>query len=617
MRDQRVFEFQDLLLQAVDARLGGIPHRLCFGKVDLCGLRLNQHGQIMALRRIGLQPAPAANRGLEVHEPAIKPRLRQRRRQVADQRRSPAPLGNRALRRVVGGIEVKVRHVSDQPVRPAGLRQAGLLAGHEFQRAMRAEMQHRMRAEILAQVAVEGGEGVGRREALLEQQPHRVAFIAEGGLDADEDIVETLAQNVDARTIRLLASGSRAPLGLDLVQVLLTTHMVIGGNAVDHIGIAAEALGISFQDARLKLIDGGGHLHLVAIGLHCLQRVEQRLEHREESGGAHRTRIGREVEQHDGDLALRLLRLAQRHQLRHTARQHGGALGMHAHAALAIIEPAAPAEHHAARSAVEFGDGDHHGGLDRVQPALGAFPFFQRLEFHGLCGEIGHVQPRQHLFGTLGVIVGRPADEREAAERDQRINRRLATLHEEALDGGALVEACGEGGDHLEAPRFEGRDHAIIMRRVAREHVGAHQQQPHGALAHGGRGWKLVRRLAHTTGKAGVIDAHFRVGLRILEADGLAQALARSLGEFRHEEAHHVADVLFRARQPILHGQEIGPHVLSGAGDEAQDLGQPLQHGQLLFARRRLLGRVVGLGAAQLLQQADDRPLRTTHVEAP
>ena len=73
-------------------------------------------------RALRLEAAPALERGLQVEQAAIEPGLRDRRRQVADQRRRRAALGDRALGRVVGGVEVEVRQVADQPVRPAARR---------------------------------------------------------------------------------------------------------------------------------------------------------------------------------------------------------------------------------------------------------------------------------------------------------------------------------------------------------------------------------------------------------------------------------------------------------------------------------------------------------------
>ena len=51
-----------------------------------------------------------------------------------------------------------------------------------------------------------------------------------------------------------------------------------------------------------------------------------------------------------------------------------------------------------------------------------------------------------------------------------------------------------------------------------------------------------------------------------------------------HQEVDHVRDVLLGAGEPVLQRQEIGAHVLRGAGDEAQDLRQPAQHLHLLRA---------------------------------
>ena len=288
---------------------------------------------------------------------------------------------------------------------------------------------------------------------------------------------------------------------------------------------------------------------------------------------------------------------------------------MNPHAALALVGHRTAAEHHAAGRAIELRNGDHHGGLDRVQAALGVFPLLQRLEFDGLGGEIGHIEARQHVLGGARIIVGGAAHQREARQRDQRVDCWLAVLHEKALDRRALVEARGEGGDHFQPARLEGGDHAIIMRGVARQHVGAHQQQADRALGAGRLRGQGVRPFAHPSAQARVIDAHFRIGLGLAEGDAL-QVLARAIGEFRNEEAHQLADVLFRTRQPVLHRKEIGPHVLCRARNEAQDLGQPLQHGKLLFAGRGLLGVLVGLGAAQLLQQVDDDALAAAHDEA-
>ena len=91
---------------------------------------------------------------------------------------------------------------------------------------MGAEVQRRVGREVVAQVPVEGGEGVGRGEALLEQEPHRVALVAEGRLDADEDIAEALAEDLDRGPVCLVATGSGPPLAFDLGEMRLAISAV-------------------------------------------------------------------------------------------------------------------------------------------------------------------------------------------------------------------------------------------------------------------------------------------------------------------------------------------------------------------------------------------------------
>ena len=195
-------------------------------------------------------------------------------------------------------------------------------------------------------------------------------------------------------------------------------------------------------------------------------------------------RVGREVEQHNRDAAIALLGLAERNELGNPRGKHRRALGMDPHAAFAAFSTIAAAKDDGTGGTVDLRNGDHHGRLDRMKAAFGGFPFFQRLELDRLGCDVRHIQGGQHLFGRARVIVGRAADQREAAERDQRIDGRAAVLHEELLDGGTLVQARRKGRNDLQTARLQRCNHAVIMPGVAREHVGPHQQQTDGALAH-------------------------------------------------------------------------------------------------------------------------------------
>ena len=113
-----------------------------------------------------------------------------------------------------------------------------------------------------------------RREALLEQQPHRVALVAEGRLDADEHVAEALAEHEETAAVGLLSAGRRAPLPLDLGELALAAHVIVGRDARRHVGVGAEARGIAAEDPRAQRVDRARHLDAVAGRLQRQQRVD-------------------------------------------------------------------------------------------------------------------------------------------------------------------------------------------------------------------------------------------------------------------------------------------------------------------------------------------------------
>jgi hypothetical protein len=152
VRDQGIFELQHRLGQRRDGLLcGAAPGRAGLSEFKRAGLHLDHDREVdafyLVLRRA---TAPAFDRSLQLEQPLVQPGMRHRRRQIADQGGGGAALGDGAFGRIVRGIEIDVGQVGDHAVRPAGGGHAGLLARHELERAMGAEMQHGMGAEILA-----------------------------------------------------------------------------------------------------------------------------------------------------------------------------------------------------------------------------------------------------------------------------------------------------------------------------------------------------------------------------------------------------------------------------------------------------------------------------------
>ncbi len=260
---------------------------------------------------------------------------------------------------------------------------------------------------------------------------------------------------------------------------------------------------------------------------------------------------------------------------------------MRAKVALGALRSGLPAsaEHRRRRGPVELGDRDHHGRLDRRKAAVRGFPLLDRLEFEGVGGDIGDVEVAEKRRRAGGVVIGGAADQREAGQGDEGVDRRNAVALEEGVDRGARVKAAREGRNNSQAPRLEGGDHGVVVGRVVGEQVRTHEQEadrPDGLLDGGPR--QRVDIFAETTGGARVIDADLGIldGQRRLER--AAQAGVRAARVTIEQEPHETDDILVRTGEPVLQGKEIGAHVLRRAWNETQDLRDPAQHRELLFA---------------------------------
>ena len=250
-RDQGLLEF---VQGGADARHMvleiAVPGRLRHVQFERCSLGLDQVGEFGTfVVSGGLGRTPALDRLLQVGQPAVQSCVRDRRGHVADQRGTRTTFGDRPFRWIVRGIQVEIGQFADQPLGPAGVRHAALLARHELEGTVRAEVQYRVRLEVFLQVTVEGGERVRRGEALLEKQAHRVAFVSERRLDAHEDVAEAGTQDEQGAAVGLLSSGGGAPVRLDLAQPTLAADVVVGRDARMYVGIRAVAAGIPDEDA--------------------------------------------------------------------------------------------------------------------------------------------------------------------------------------------------------------------------------------------------------------------------------------------------------------------------------------------------------------------------------
>ena len=623
VRDQRGFDFGEFHADRLDPVTRAVE-RGGGQDVQLAGLNHDHLFQVGALG-VGIrrQAAPAGDGGREVRQAAVETRFGNRRRQVADDGRIAAALGNRRFGRIVGGVEIDVRQVAQEVVRPAITRQAGLFAWHEFQSAMRTEMHDGIRGEGFAQVGVVGREGVGRRKALFEEQAHRVAFIAEARLQADEHIAEPGAKHEERAAIRQHTAGRRAPGGFDIFQAALTADMIRHRNFGDDVGFGTVTVLVAFEQHVLEVIDRGRNLDAVTFSFEPLQEIEQRFEDRQVRGGADAAGVGGEVEQRDRKLAAGARGALQPHQLVDPCGELLGPLGAGLHASVVIGECAtagasgtrramvgAPADDNGSRRAVQFWKSDHDGRLDRRQPARIRAPVRQGLELRSQCADIGNIEGFQHLDGAVRIIEGGAADEREAGQGNKGVDGGRLAAHEVAADRGPGIEAAGKGGDDAQAARLEGGDDAVIMAGITGGDVGAqHEQADRRTIARRFR--QRLQPLGHGGLHLRMVEPGLREFFRRQRIHLAAQVGARAGRITVDQEAHSVGNVLFRARQQVLHGHEIGAHVLGHAGNVAQDFRQAAQRLHLLLAG---FGLVAG-AAAQTFHQRNRAAGRLRHVE--
>ena len=106
-----------------------------------------------------------------------------------------------------------------------------------------------------------------------------------------------------------------------------------------------------------------------------------------------------------------------------------------------------------------------------------------------MCCEIRHIESAEDVLGRLGVVVGRPAHEREAREGDDCIDNDAIVLDEEGLDGRPRIQAHREGWDHLKALGLKGSDHAVVVGGVSCKQIGAEHENAHPRLGCGFESW--------------------------------------------------------------------------------------------------------------------------------
>ena len=93
------------------------------------------------------------------------------------------------------------------------------------------------------------------------------------------------------------------------------------------------------------------------------------------------------------------------------------------------------AVHHGNNRTIEFRNRHHDGGLDWQQAATGAAPLVQGLKLDRMRGDVRHIEFAQNFFGSVCIVVGGAADQRETGERNDSVHRAFTLFQEERFNG--------------------------------------------------------------------------------------------------------------------------------------------------------------------------------------
>lgn len=287
------------------------------------------------------------------------------------------PLGLGALSGVIDDERVEQRQVAEQRIRGARGRQAQALAGQPLQRAVLAEVDDRVGAPVPVQPAVAAQVVVGGGQVGVVVDRHRVLAEAPRRLDREEHIAELQAGEGEVAVVDLHLPRRRAPLvdhgllqvagelGEPFLVALTRQAGGVGGELVLGEELGVEAAG-GDEAVHEPVAVEAGLVPLAGVVAGGAERVQGR---HGRGGGvqadavADAAVLGRIVGEHYDHALICVLGTAQPGKAGGDPGHAAGALGVGDVGGQAVGVGLFEAERHGHHSAVEFGDGDLHGGI--------------------------------------------------------------------------------------------------------------------------------------------------------------------------------------------------------------------------------------------------------------
>ena len=347
-------------------------------------------------------------------------------------------------------------------------------------------MQHCIGLPYLLQVGVVGGKPVVGAGTAGVEQPHGVAFVAKGGLDAYKHIAEVAPIDQQVGAVGVEVAGGLAPVLLEPFGiggeplVLLHAHAVGNGELRG----AGEGFRIAQHGFHQGLRRAGHVVDGIALGLHFFEHPVDRAEDIEVGRGAHVALVGGEAEHGDGQLFLGPGLGAQ-------GSPANRPFGDRIHPVLEGVGLAggvvSAGKHDGFNGAIQLGDGDLQGDLHGVEAQIALLPFLGGLKHQGQGHHVGAVQALQHLDGLGMVLAGGASDQGKTREAHHGINDGLVGVEgvlEEGIHRLGEVEAATEDGNHGGTAILELLNHRHVVGFIAGDDVAALQHQAdHRTLA--------------------------------------------------------------------------------------------------------------------------------------
>ena len=413
---------------------------------------------------------------------------------------------------VVQDEGIDERHISEERIRVAGGGKPHAFAGQPFERAMFAHVDDGVGAPLIAQPAVERVVVVGRRQVGAVVDGVGVHAVAARRLQNHQRVAQIEGGQADVPLVDVGVAGRFAPLAHHLLalrggQVVEPAAVLLSGNANDGVrelrfGEEGFVVRAAFQQGVDERIAVGGQVVQGVAGVaHGGEQAHERGGRIQPDGVPHFGGFARRVGQHEGDAFVGVRGAAQFRQAQrqpHHTRDAVGFGGVHCDvdrggvgATAAFTRGGGGAffferDGHADDTPVKFGQGDVHGGIERVQAAWRNFPLpFAHAGGDGL--HHGHVQQGKRFRRPIEVVgggCGAAHGERQRAQQHVHTGASPFIAQECERGGKALVillaERGGEDGQGVRAVRFDGVHQGVHKVEVAAEPVGAVEEHAHG-----------------------------------------------------------------------------------------------------------------------------------------